>query len=214
MATSRKSDLGSIRKLPSGRYQSFYTVDGQRFTAPTTFPTKADARAWLATERADRARGTWSNPNAGRVTLAEYLADWLESRQNLAPSTRALYRDKVTRWVLPPVVGDDGRAVELGRIELAGLTPTHVRRWFAVVSQATRRATIEQVKRSSRAEHPARAWGRDHGFDVARTGRMSPAMVAAWKAAGAPTAPARTRKHGTGPDGRCAGVQGPEGGPQ
>jgi integrase len=201
MATKQ---LGTVRKLPSGRFQAFYRVDGETFTAPTTFTTKTDARDWLTTERADRARGTWANPKAGRVTLAEYLADWLESRQNLAASTRELYAEKISRWIAPTLTGDDGRTMCLGKLELQQLTPVHVRRWFAVLSQASRRSALARAKRSGRAEHPARVWGREHGHDVQPTGRMSPALLAAWKAAGSPE-PAHTPR-GADP-GRTAAAQ-------
>jgi len=201
MATKQ---LGTVRKLPSGRFQAFYRVDGETFTAPSTFTTKTDARDWLTTERADRTRGTWSNPKSGRVTLAEYLADWLESRQNLAPSTRELYADKISRWIVPALVGDDGRMISLGTLELHQLTPAHVRRWFAVLSQASRRSALARSNRSGRAEHPARVWGREHGLDVRTTGRMSPTLLAAWQTAGAPE-PAITARGGD--PGRTASAQ-------
>ena len=35
---------GSVRKLPSGRYQARYTVNGRSHAAPTTFATKRVAR--------------------------------------------------------------------------------------------------------------------------------------------------------------------------
>ena len=71
MATARAS-WGSVRKLPSGRYQARYRVDGKMAGAPTTFRTKRDAEAYLSTVRADMERGTWVNPTAGKVTLREY----------------------------------------------------------------------------------------------------------------------------------------------
>lgn len=42
------------------------------------------------------------------------------------------------------------------------------------------------------AEHPARAWARDAGIDCAATGRLAPAVLAGWRAAGSPE-PARPR---------------------
>ncbi len=47
MASSRP--FGNIRKLSSGRYQARYWHLGKQVPADTTFATKADARAWLAT---------------------------------------------------------------------------------------------------------------------------------------------------------------------
>ena len=46
---SRGRPFGSMRALPSGRYQVRYLgPDGVRRAAPRTFATKADARRWLA----------------------------------------------------------------------------------------------------------------------------------------------------------------------
>ena len=45
--------FGSIRKLPSGRYQVRYFHLGRRITADHTFPTKADARG-ISRRRRDR----------------------------------------------------------------------------------------------------------------------------------------------------------------
>lgn len=40
--------FGSIRKIPSGRFQARYTgPDGQKYPAPSTFARKSDADAWL-----------------------------------------------------------------------------------------------------------------------------------------------------------------------
>ena len=44
--------FGSIRKLPSGRWQATYSApNGRRITAPRTFRAKIDAEAWLADRR-------------------------------------------------------------------------------------------------------------------------------------------------------------------
>ena len=63
--TSRRRSFGSIRRLPSGNYQARYTgPDGISRFASITFPTKADANAFLATTQADIVRETWKAPGA------------------------------------------------------------------------------------------------------------------------------------------------------
>ncbi|MGP6177705.1 hypothetical protein ACTU6U_10435 [Microbacterium sp. A196] len=54
-APSKRETWGSLRKLPSGRWQARYPApDGETYTArteddkPLTFVTKTDARTWLA----------------------------------------------------------------------------------------------------------------------------------------------------------------------
>jgi hypothetical protein len=48
-----RSPWGSVRKLPSGKFQARYYVNFVWHTAPTTFRTKREADAFLASVRAD-----------------------------------------------------------------------------------------------------------------------------------------------------------------
>ncbi len=48
MGKSGQRQFGSVRKLPSGRWQARYqTDDGRRLKSPRTFATKTDATLWL-----------------------------------------------------------------------------------------------------------------------------------------------------------------------
>jgi hypothetical protein len=75
---SGKTAWGSVRKLPSGRYQARYRVDGKMATAPTTFRTKRDSEAYLSGVRADIERAQSVNPVAGRVTPRGYTTKCIE----------------------------------------------------------------------------------------------------------------------------------------
>ena len=72
MGTTRS--FGSIRKLPSGRFQARYRHLGRRITADTTVTTKAEARVFLSSVEADLARGTYRDPQAGNMRFDEYAA--------------------------------------------------------------------------------------------------------------------------------------------
>ncbi|WP_395638263.1 tyrosine-type recombinase/integrase [Pseudolysinimonas sp.] len=179
---------GTVELLPSGRYRAFYRVDGSRYGAPHTFDTKAAAQGWLAQERADRSRGTWQDPRLGDVTLGAYIGDWLESRPDLAPRTVDLYRRTLQRRVLAPVTTSRGRIIDLGRMRVADVTPAVVRTWYAAVFAATRTAAEARLRRdAARRAHPAREWARERGLAAAATGRLSPAVLSAWRSAGSPT---------------------------
>jgi len=133
-----KRRFGSIRKLPSGRYQARYSgPDGRAHAAPDTFPTKTDAARWLSGVEADFSRGVWLNPDHGRETLASFADRWMRSHTSLRPRTRELYQSLLRLHVLP----------QLGTIEVGRLTPSTVRSWHSAL-----------VARSPTATTPAKAY--------------------------------------------------------
>ena len=103
--------LGSIRKLPSGRYQVRFTdPQGLRRTARTTFQTKAAAEFQLTTIRAEIESGTWhidQTPQAGdldpkTLTLRELAAHWRSQQVSskglpLSPNTLNEYQRLIER---------------------------------------------------------------------------------------------------------------------
>jgi integrase len=121
-----KASWGSVRKLPSGRYQARYRLDGKMAAAPVTFRTKRDAEAYLSTVRTDMERGTWVNPIAGKVTLRDYSSRWLEQRPDLRPRTVELYEGELRLHILPV----------LGNLELAKVTPVRERHCHSGLLQA------------------------------------------------------------------------------
>lgn len=192
--------FGAIRRLPSGRYQARYRgPDGAEHTAPLTFERKGDADAWLATHQADLVRGTWRDPDAGAITVADYLADWLDSHP-VAPRTRTNYRHAADRWLTrdlrrPANGARAERVLNLGRYELRQLTPAVIRDWYATADADQRAGVLErrhgaeQTRRARQSTGDARWWAREHGHTVADSGRLSAAVLSAWRAAGSPTRP-------------------------
>jgi integrase len=118
---AKRSAFGNIAKLPSGRYRARYTQPGtERFiNAPTTFQTKQDAQAWLATVRADLVRGAWLPPD-NTITLREYAKAWL-ARRTLKDRTREGYGKLLDQRILPM----------LGDRPLGKITPAVVSEWYA-----------------------------------------------------------------------------------
>jgi integrase len=187
---------GTVEQLPSGRWRAFYRREGRKFTAPHTFATAAEADTWLATEHADRARGTWRDPNAGRVRLDGYARDWLAMRVSLAPGTRDLYLHTLERWVLPRVAPAGSRGVELGALDVADITPSTVKAWYAAVLTKAREDAAARAERpGARALHPARAWAIATGVDVPATGKLPAAVTDAWRAAGSPVVTPKRAMH-------------------
>jgi integrase len=98
---SSKTKFGSIRQLPSNRFQARYNFAYRTYAAPVTFETKLDAQAWLLGERRLIEREEWSPPSERASIVAQAkkakgrtVGDLLEayvSRKTLAPTTRRTY---------------------------------------------------------------------------------------------------------------------------
>ena len=53
----RRPGFGNVERLSSGRFRARYPgPDGRRYTAPTTFVTKSEARGWLSLQHAEITR--------------------------------------------------------------------------------------------------------------------------------------------------------------
>ncbi len=119
----RKSrSFGTIRKLPSGRWQARYRgPDGLLRSAPSTFVRKSDAARFLALTEAELLNGGWTDPEAGRVPFTGYAAIWITERAGLRPKTIQLYRYLLRRHLAP------GFAPQ----SIAAIAEADVRRWRA-----------------------------------------------------------------------------------
>jgi integrase len=123
-----KRSFGSIRQLPSGRWQARYsTPAGKSITAPKTFAAKLHAEAWLADRKREIDTALW-NPAAAtprRIEFGAYSAAWLASRQArgnpIRPRTAELYSRILDKHLLPT----------FGDRVLTTITPGEVRGWYA-----------------------------------------------------------------------------------
>lgn len=129
-APSRRETWGSLRKLPSGRWQARYLApDGETYTArteddkPLTFVTKTDARTWLAAVHTKIARQEWESPSTGAarrraeaeaekarsIGFAEYAERWLAlirtepkpGGKKRAIGTIRSYKGKIDGYLIP-----------------------------------------------------------------------------------------------------------------
>lgn len=129
-----RTSTGTIRKLPSGRYQvRYWGIDGLRHTARQTFATKRGANLWLASATLDAAAGMWTDPRAFQVTLREYADAWLRGRVGLARRTQEIYAEQLRLHILPPISPD---VPALGAVAIVDLSPVLVRAWYGALEQA------------------------------------------------------------------------------
>lgn len=144
---SRREGWGSLRKLPSGRWQARYPgPDGHTYTArteddkPLTFLTKTDARTWLANVHTQIARGQWEPPavvaarrraeaeaeRARTLGFAEYAEHWMEmirtqpnrSGKKRSEGTIRSYQSKVSGYLIPEFGETPLRDIDAARIEV------------------------------------------------------------------------------------------------
>ncbi len=108
--------FGSVRRLPSGRYQASYWHDGTRHVGQTTFKSKADAHAHLSLVETEIRRGQWADPDGGRLTVDELAALWLEAGTVKRSSTRARDETILRLHVLPV----------LGKKKVSSVTPADI----------------------------------------------------------------------------------------
>ncbi len=126
-------------RLPSGRWRARCTgPDGKRRSS--TFSTKADARAWMATQQADAVRKTWRAPEVGRRTVGTYADDYLV-RDDLRESTRVLY---AALW--KNHLKDQWASVPVGDV-----TSAKVRAWHTAAAKSTKPTALAQSYRLLRS---------------------------------------------------------------
>ena len=125
----RRPGFGSIERLASGRFRARYPgPDGRRYTAPTTFVTKSEARGWLSLQHAEITRKAWAPPQTVPtvVTFGGYAEQWLAQR-DLKPRTREHYRKLLDQHLL----------AAFGPAALTSITPESVRSWHAGIGTKT-----------------------------------------------------------------------------
>jgi hypothetical protein len=138
--------MGWIRKRPdrpSPWRAGYRAPDGRERSK--SFKRKVDAERWLRDQVGNVDRGSWVDPGAGKVTLAEVAEQWLAGRR-ARPSTIA--RDEsILRYRILPALGP--RAVgSLAPSDLEGwlsgledeLAPSTVRKAWALAGSVLRLA--------------------------------------------------------------------------
>jgi integrase len=117
-----RRSFGSVRKLPSGRWQARYPgPDGQIRTAPDTFDTKRSAERWLSLVETQISQGDWVDPERAKIQLGVYAEQWITQRPGLRPRTVELYK-----WLLRKHI-----MAGLGGVELGKLSTAVIRQWRA-----------------------------------------------------------------------------------
>ena len=117
--------FGSVRKLPSGRYQIRYPgPDGRIRTGSETYSRSSDADKALTLIEAEMIAGEWTDPTAGEGQARRLC------REAGSPSGQASGRAPwiCTRWLL-----DKHIAPYLGGVPIGKLSTPMIREWRATL---------------------------------------------------------------------------------
>jgi integrase len=107
------------------RYRVRYTdPDGRERSKSFPDRDKRAAEAFLVTVEADKLRGSYIDPKAGRISLRRYASEWLAA-QTFDESTREATESRLRVHVYP-YFGDRG---------LASIRPSHVQAWDRALQQ-------------------------------------------------------------------------------
>ncbi|WP_239393645.1 site-specific integrase [Frankia sp. CiP3] len=116
----KRRRYGTIRKLPSGRWQARMPGPDGTLVPLGTFTTKREADQVLAAAETDQARGMWTDPKAGQQNFGAFTTHWMRTR-TLRPMTRQLYDRQLRLRILPT----------FGALTVGAITPKLVREWYA-----------------------------------------------------------------------------------
>ena len=189
MVKMKRNDFGSIRQLPSGRFQVRYRDShGIERTAktpankPLTFTTRTTARKYLVNLESDMQRGKTTGSTA---TGTELLRDRVEkyiigarlTKGKLRATTSEIYIGSAKDFIYQTVDG-----ICLGDLPIKSITRADVRRWhFAHESKC--KSGVRVIKPKA---HPARIWARQNGIAVPIRGTLPKSVLDSWVNAGAP----------------------------
>src|SRR3954453_10629492 len=101
------------------------------------FRTKKEAERFAASVEADKWKGHWVDPAAGKTTLAAFASTWVQTRPKpLRPRTQELYEGLLRLHVLPV----------LGGFQLSRIGPVDVRTWHAGLVRSSGPSSIVPAK--------------------------------------------------------------------
>ena len=134
---------GSISRITlsdgSTRYRARYRDPGGR-QHERRFARKVDAQRWLDEATSALVTQTWTAPERGRITVADWADRWLSSQTGVKPSTLYRYGNLLRTHVLP----------SWGRHRLADVTHADVAVWVAgLLTQGPLRARSARPTASS-----------------------------------------------------------------
>ncbi|MCL2515137.1 MAG: site-specific integrase [Microbacteriaceae bacterium] len=99
--------FGTVRQLPSGRYQARYTSPaGEQLTVRGTFPDQITARNRLHEIEVDIRRGDYWDNRKARITFREFMKKYMEFRATQVRETERRNNESYLKVHLNPAFGN------------------------------------------------------------------------------------------------------------
>jgi integrase len=148
-----KRRFGSIRLLPSGRFQIRYPgPDGKIRLGDTTYARERDAEKALSLIEAKLITGDWTDPQRAKVKLGDYADKWITERTNLRPRTVEIHKGLLKRYIQPhlggmPIGKVDTAAIREWRVLLLGnsVGPSEVAKAYRFLRAVLMTAADDQI---------------------------------------------------------------------
>jgi integrase len=132
--------LASVRKWHSGWQVRWYDPNGRQRTK--TFKRKTDAKLFANHIEVDKQRGTYVDPQLGKLLFADWAQEWLQTKINLRASTWTRDESYLRNHVMP----------EFGGVALARISKLQVQAWIReLVAKGLHPSTIRECYRILRS---------------------------------------------------------------
>lgn len=130
--------MGSVTPYETAagkRYRVRYRKPDRSQTDKRGFRTKREAELFLASVELDKVRGVYLDPSKSRVTMGEWLADWMTTRTDLRATSRERLEGIVQRHIVPA----------LGRYPLGELTHSTVQAWASKLLATQSPSSVRKI---------------------------------------------------------------------
>ena len=130
--------MATVRRRGASWQATVRGPDGRERTK--TYERKVDAQRWASVMEADKARGQWIDPIAGRVSFGQFASAWAAG-QVWRPTTAEGVRRRLEHHVLP----------YLGDVPLATLRPGQLQAWVKGRSEELAPSTVQVLVQTVRS---------------------------------------------------------------
>ena len=126
--------MATIERTPHGTYRARWR-NPQGQTRSRSFKTRRDATNYLRAIQSDLHTGHYTDPQAGKTRLTDWITQWHNGRIGLRPTTTARDDSYIRNLILP----------HLGTLQLRQLTPAVIRNWIQTIHQTHAAATVHKA---------------------------------------------------------------------